>query len=235
MIPSRARIPAYPVVEKWGLVWTSIADEPFGTVPELPEHEGLTLTFMCAEPIPQQCGVCAATENFRDVAHFPFVHAESMGDIARMVESLEVRREDFETWMRRKYVAHAGEGAAIWSNDDGDVHMNYHTIAPSFSSILYEYDMLGIRVLLNATQPRTRDTCTIYFVVGVDAGFTGPPLEEVLALETVVFTEDRPYLDRLDLPEIPWTGGVEEFSCAADRYTLGYRRAFLDWVRAATQ
>ena len=72
-IPSKARVRAYPVQERWGLVWTCL-DEPANDLPVLPEIDGFELAFACSQEIPQLCGIAAATENFRDVAHFPFVH-----------------------------------------------------------------------------------------------------------------------------------------------------------------
>jgi len=234
-IPSRARVPAYPTQERWGLVWACL-DEPVGDLPRLPELDGLALTFACSEEIPQRCGIAAATENFRDVAHFPFVHRVSMGEIAQEVEPLDVRRDGVECWMSRRYLAHGGEGKSVWSNDEGTVVMNYHTVAPSFSCILYEYEGLGKRVLLNTVQPvgLGGEGSIIRFVVAVDAGFKGPTLEECLGLETVVYLEDRPILDGLRPSEVPFDEDIE-FSTAADRYTVAYRRCFLDWTRAAIE
>jgi phenylpropionate dioxygenase-like ring-hydroxylating dioxygenase large terminal subunit len=230
-IPSKAQVPAYPVRERWGLVWTCL-DKPVDDLPVLPELDGLDLTFMCSQEIPQRCGIAAATENFRDVAHFPFVHRQSMGEIAHEVDPLEVRREETECWMSRRYLAAGGEGEAIWSNDEGRVTMSYHTVAPSFSCIVYDYEGLGKRVLLNTVQPvgLGGEGCVIRFVVGVDADFKGPSLEECVAHETVVYLEDQPILDGLRPHEVPF-GEEIEFSTAADRYTVAFRRCFLEWTR----
>jgi phenylpropionate dioxygenase-like ring-hydroxylating dioxygenase large terminal subunit len=229
-IPSKARVRAYPVQERWGLVWTCL-DEPANDLPVLPEIEGFEIAFACSQEIPQLCGIAAATENFRDVAHFPFVHRLSMGEIPHEVPPLDVRREGVECWMSRPYIAQHGEGEAVWSNDDGGVTMSYHTIAPSFSCIVYDYEGLGNRVLLNTVQPvgLGGEGSIIRFVVGVDAAFKGPTLEECLALETQVYLEDQPILDGLRPGEVPF-GEEMEFSVASDRYTVAYRRCFLEFV-----
>ena len=101
--------------------------------------------------------------------------------------------------MSRPYIAQHGEGEAVWSNDDGGVTMSYDTIAPSFSCIVYDYEGLGNRVLFNTVQPvgLGGEGSIIRFVVGVDAAFKGPTLEECLALETQVYLEDQPILDGL--------------------------------------
>lgn len=230
-IPSKASVSAYPTEERWGLVWTCI-DEPLSGLPHLPELDSLELTFACSEEIAQRCGIAAATENFRDVAHFPFVHRGSMGEIAHVVEPLEIRREGTQCWMSRRYLAQGGEGEAVWSNDDGVVIMSYHTLAPSYSCIVYDYEGLGNRVLINTVQPvgLGGEGSVIRFVVGVDAAFKGPTLDECLALETVVYLEDRPILDGLRPAEVPFGDEAVEFSTAADRYTASYRRCFVEWV-----
>jgi phenylpropionate dioxygenase-like ring-hydroxylating dioxygenase large terminal subunit len=235
VIPSKAQVRAYPVQERWGLVWTCLS-EPTSDLPVLPELDGFELTFACSQEITQLCGIAAATENFRDVAHFPFVHKLSMGEIAHDVAPLEVRRDGMECWMSRPYLAQGGEGEAIWSNDDGRVTMSYHTIAPSFSCIVYDYELLGNRVLLNTVQPvgLGGEGSVIRFVVGVDSRFRGPSLEECLALETQVYLEDQPILDALRPREVPF-GEELEFSVASDRYTVAYRRCFLEFVSRALE
>ncbi len=234
-IPSRARVRAYPVQERWGLVWTCL-DEPVDDLPALAELDGFDLTFACSQEIPQSCGIAAATENFRDVAHFPFVHRQSMGEIAHEVEPLDVRREGIECWMSRPYLAQGGEGEAVWSNQAGRATMSYHTVAPSLSCIVYDYEGLGNRVLLNTVQPvgLGGEGSIIRFVVGVDAAFGGPSLEDCLALETQVYLEDQPILDGLRPREVPFGEDIE-FSVAADRYTVAYRRCFLEWAGRALE
>lgn len=81
MTPTRAVVQSYHSQERWGLVWCCL-EELAADPPRLPGLDGLELTILYSEPIPQLAGIGAATENFRDVAHFPFVHRASMGDPA---------------------------------------------------------------------------------------------------------------------------------------------------------
>lgn len=235
--PTKAVVPAYRSQERWGLVWSCL-EEPAVELPHLPELEGLDLTIMNSEPIPQLAGIGAATENFRDVAHFPFVHGASMGEIPHTVEPTEVRREGMEVWTTRRFVEAGGDEAAPYWDDwseGGAVEMRYHTVAPALSVIVFEYEKLGTRALINAPTPTGREGCLIYFVVANDAEYKGPSPERTLELETQLYLEDQVILDSLRPREIPWHGEVPESSVSADRYSLAYRKAFLEFVRAANR
>lgn len=233
--PTRAVVQAYRSQERWGLVWCCL-EEPAVDLPHLPELDELDLTILNSEPIPQLAGIGAATENFRDVAHFPFVHRASMGEIPQTVEPTQVRREGTEVWTTRRYAEEGGtEEAPYWDDwsEGGAVEMRYHTVAPALSVIVFEYEKLGTRALINAPSPIGTEECLIYFVVANDAGYRGPSPERTLELETQLYLEDQAILDSLSPREIPWHGEAVEFSVSADRYSLAYRKAFLEFVRLA--
>jgi hypothetical protein len=58
-------------------------------------------------------------------------------------------------------------------------------------------------------------------------------LEEVLEEEARVYEEDNPVLDRIEPGEAPLDPAAQVHT-PADRYTLEYRRAFVEFVRQAT-
>ena len=229
-IPSTARVAAYPAVEHWGHVWTCL-DEPVGGLPDPPEFAALDLGEWVAGPVLHSTiGLAATTENFRDVAHFPFVHRGTMGEVPHVVEPLDVRRDGVEVWMTRR--VEAQDGAAEWS-DDGDAWMRYHTIAPGVSIIVYEYDDTGKRVLFGIPAPIGPDECTIFWGVANDASFQGMTVQEAMEAEHAVYLEDLPVVCDLDPREVSFDGSQDEVSVPADLFTLNYRRAFLDYVDAA--
>jgi phenylpropionate dioxygenase-like ring-hydroxylating dioxygenase large terminal subunit len=231
-IPPGVRVQTHPAEEAWGLVWTCL-EAPVTPLPALPELEGLEWRYGHGEPIPVQAGIAAVTENFRDVAHFPFVHHATMGDLPEVVEPLDVRRDGIEVRMARPYLTHGGTGSAIWERQEPIV-FHYHVVAPSFVCLLMDYGAGGKRILLNASTPHDAESSTIFWVEGVTSDFVGPSLEECIVLETQVYAEDTPILNSLRPREVPFGGEATEYSVAADRYTLAYRRAFLEFVARAT-
>ena len=232
-IPSNAAISAYPAVERFGLVWTCLA-EPFVDLPGLPELDEHNMTFLAGEPVDTRAGMLAALENFRDVAHFPFVHRATMGDVANQIETLHVRSDGFETWLSRNYSASGGE-AAIY-RDRADIVFTYHAVMPSLVSALLDEGPSGHRVVLECFAPvDAAGGCRIFLVSGVAGDYTAASAESALVTEMRVLSEDKPILDTVDPPEIPLHGEEVEVSVGADRYTLTTRRAYLRFVKFALQ
>lgn len=219
-IPANAAVRPYPAVERFGHVWTCL-DEPVLDLPEPPELNGLELDWRTGTPIPVNCGFMAATENFRDVAHFPFVHHGSMGDVAQVVPPLEVTREGHEVRASFRYdQVDGGEYSSL-----GDTWMHYHSYAPGIAAIFYDYASTGHRYLIDFPSPVGPEQCVIYWAAATDKNFTAATIDEIHELETRVFNEDTPILEGLRPREITLGREAFEVSCPADLYTLNYRRA----------
>lgn len=219
-IPENAKITSYPVIERYEHVWTCLA-EPFVDIPTPPELDGLELEWMPAKPIPAQCGFMAATENFRDMAHFPFVHEETMGNVPMTIPQLEVQRDGRRLSASFKY----DQVQDAHFSSVGNAMMYYHSYAPGYAAILYDYGQTGKRYLVDFPTPVSRNECIIHWAVAVDSKFQGGSIQDILELETAVFNEDTPILEGLMPPEVSLTGASVEVSCPADVYTLNYRRA----------
>ncbi len=235
-LPEGASIPAgvaaktYPSRESLGLVWTCL-DDPVSDVPDPVELRGIEWEFEAADCFPVDAGVVAATENFRDVAHFAFVHRRTMGDVPAVIEPLNARREGTEVFMERWYTAHGGEGGDVFESAN-EILYSYHAIAPAFVCLVHQYGDRGRRYTIQVCSPVSLEQCVIYWVEGVSAGFRGPSLAECVTANRQVFLEDVPILNSLQPPEVPF-GEQTEFSTAADKYTLAVRRAFLEFVQRA--
>jgi phenylpropionate dioxygenase-like ring-hydroxylating dioxygenase large terminal subunit len=169
-------------------------------------------------------------ENFRDVAHFPFVHAVSMGDMPEVVEPLKVRREGLDVYMDRPLNASDGEWA-----EQGDCMMHYHCIAPGFSIITFDYEKLGKRMLGGFPSPVAYDSVRIFWGVANELTFRGEDLEECRRLEAIVYSEDMPIVERLKPREVPWDGEFQEYSVPSDVFTMNYRRAFGELMTRAAE
>ena len=229
-IPKAAVIGAFPVVERYGLVWTCVGD-PLTGPPELPELEPLAMTYAAGEPVDVKAGILAAMENFRDVAHFPFVHRGTMGQVPHRVAKFEVRREGYETWMTRSYSAANGDSELF--RDVEDLTFAYHAVAPGIATVLLDHGGAGKRVVIEAFTPFGPTGCRIFLVSGTAAGYSAADPATTLATEMQVLYEDLPTLNSLDPLEVPFEREQYELSVEADRYTLAARRAFVEFTRDA--
>jgi phenylpropionate dioxygenase-like ring-hydroxylating dioxygenase large terminal subunit len=230
-IPPNVALKTYHSDEYLGLVWACL-EEPAVTRPDPPELRGIDCEWEAADVFPVQAGVVASTENFRDIAHFAFVHRKTMGQVPEVVEPLNVRREGTEVFLERRYTAHGGEGGDVWESD-AEIIYRYHTIAPSFVLLCHVYPGRGERWTVQVCSPTSLESCDMYWVEGLSAGFEGLTLAQCVTANRPVFLEDVPILNSLRPPEVPFDGSYHEFSTAADKYTLAVRRAFLEFVRMA--
>lgn len=225
--PAKARLDAYPVREQWGHVWT-VLDGPGLDFYQVPVWEGVAFDWMAGTPLDSTTGVAVAIENFRDVAHFPFVHEATMGPSPHVVEPLQVRRNGLMITMDR----HLSAGTGEWAGD-GDCEMHYHCAAPGLATITYDYGVKGKRVVAGFPSPMEYDHVMIFWSVANERGFKGSSLEQNCVLEEAVYREDLPIAGALEPREVDWDGAYEEHSVPSDLFTLNYRRAFGDFVALA--
>ncbi len=224
-IPPGACISAYPTRDQLGLVWSALED-PLGepSSPSWFEAE----RWRCGHGVPFELpvGFGLMIENFRDVAHFAFVHRATLGRVPETVEPLLVKRDGLEVTMRREM--RGGEGAEqIWGALNA---ITYHTIAPNFTSARLFTDN-GERCLLHAARAISATASAHYWIVGLAPGYSGG-LDEAMAAEGRLYEEDRAIVSAVEPPELDLSGGAE-ISTLADSFTLAYRQAFGAFVRKA--
>jgi phenylpropionate dioxygenase-like ring-hydroxylating dioxygenase large terminal subunit len=77
--PARARTTAYPITEKYGLVWVCLGT-PTSEVAPFAEWDDKSFRKVGSGPYRFKALGPRVIENFLDVGHFPFVHAGFLGD-----------------------------------------------------------------------------------------------------------------------------------------------------------
>lgn len=225
-IPPRARIPAFPAREHWGLVWT-VLEEPVGEPPTLPWFDTEEWTWGHGTPFELPVALGVMIENFRDVAHFAFVHQATFGLLPEVIEPLEPERHGLEVTLRRKMKFGAEAEAAF-----GPVReMAYHVIAPNLISVR-NFTEDGERCLLHAARAISATESAHYWIEGGLENFDEESLEKLIAYDARVYAEDIPIVSAIVPPELPLDPNADVNSLA-DRFTLAYRRAFTEFVHRA--
>jgi phenylpropionate dioxygenase-like ring-hydroxylating dioxygenase large terminal subunit len=80
--PTRARVDAYPVREKYGMILVCLG-EPFGELPKFPEGDAPGFRLISMGPYDYQAQGPRIIENALDVAHLPITHAGMLGEPSR--------------------------------------------------------------------------------------------------------------------------------------------------------
>ena len=225
-IPSRAQIPAYPARAHWGLVWTAL-EEPVGDLPTLPWFDAEEWTWGHGPSFELPVAFGVMIENFRDVAHFAFVHQATLGAIPEVIEPLEPERHGLEVTLRRK-MEFGDDAEAVWGSLR---EMGYHVIAPNFTSgRLFTDD--GERCLLHAARAISATESAHYWIEGGLENFDQERLEQAIAYDARIYGEDLPIISAIEPRELPLDSRADA-SALADRFTLAYREAFVEFVHRA--
>jgi phenylpropionate dioxygenase-like ring-hydroxylating dioxygenase large terminal subunit len=225
-IPARARIPAYPARVQWGLVWT-VLDEPLGGLPDLPWFDSGEWTWGLGTPFELPVSLGVMIENFRDVAHFAFVHQDTLGSQPEAIEPLQPERSGLEVTLRREMEFAEGP-KAVW----GELReTHYHAIAPNFTSIRMLTDE-GERCLLHAARAIGAAESAHYWIEGGLENFDKDRLAKAIDFDARVYAEDVRIISAVEPRELPLDPNADA-NALADRFTLAYRRAFAEFVRRA--
>lgn len=225
-IPPRARIPAYPARAHWGLVWTAL-EEPVSGLPDLPWFDADEWTWGHGAPFELPVAFGVMIENFRDVAHFAFVHQATLGAFPEVIEPLEPERNGLEVTLRRK-MEFGNEAEAVW----GELReMGYHVIAPNFtSSRLFTEE--GERCLLHVARAISATESAHYWIEGGLENFDEERLEQAIAYDADIYAEDLSIISAIEPRELPLDPSAD-VNTLADRFTLAYRQAFAEFVDRA--
>jgi len=225
-IPPRARVPAYPARAHWGLVWT-VLEEPVSELPDLPWFDADRWTWGHGEPYELPVAFGVMIENFRDVAHFAFVHQATLGAMPEVVEPLEPERRGLEVTMRRK-MEFGDDAEAVW----GPLRETAtHVIAPNFTSARL-FTEEGERCLLHAARAIGPTESAHYWIEGGLENFDEERLEQAIAYDSRIYAEDLPITSAIEPRELPLDPRAD-VNALADRFTLAYREAFVEFVHRA--
>jgi phenylpropionate dioxygenase-like ring-hydroxylating dioxygenase large terminal subunit len=182
--PSQARLKPFEVRERYGLVWMAL-DDPVSEPPEVAHDSDPSFRRVTA---PLETWACAATrmvDNFCDIAHFPYVHAGTIGaGSAEEVPpiSIEVLSGGFEGYRYEVEVANPDEAQATTGVTAPTLHRRMSTgfAMPTTVRSTIEYDTGLEHVLLLCTTP-VNDTESLFtFVVWRNDGDDSRPDDEVI-------------------------------------------------------
>jgi phenylpropionate dioxygenase-like ring-hydroxylating dioxygenase large terminal subunit len=237
VIPPQARVPAYPVVERDGLVWIWLADPAEADSDAVPRYS------MCSDPglagrtmvLRIDGGARLLIENVLDLSHIAFVHLKTVGSayVAEHKPSTRVEPDSVEVMRVMKNVENPPlykqalkfdvgdrvQRIRFWPAGNIDLHI---TIAPAGSTD--PGAVRNLHVLSPVTPERARSHFQ-FFGMYRDFDIANAALTEYVAEQfraTVV--EDKAIIEdqQRNLDADP--DGTGEISIAADRGPLAARR-----------
>jgi phenylpropionate dioxygenase-like ring-hydroxylating dioxygenase large terminal subunit len=231
-IPERATLqrPA-EVTEAGGMVWLA-PKPPRAPLPDLNpgvplDGDGIATVIL---PVFQmEANAALLLDNFLDEAHFPFVHAATIGGAGpEPIPRADVDRRGLSFTAVREHTFTNLTDPAVQDGTRSAIQrrrMTYGYQAPLTTTLLLEFlDAGGWQFLTMSAQPEDARTCRLYQTV-TGPGLTDPDQAESAAkYELSIFEEDRDLqrraLSGLEFPLDP----AAELHTRADRVSVEFRR-----------
>ena len=236
---SKATSPA-GVTEHLGLVWLA-PEEPITPLPDPPIAAEEQDRFQTGHlpVLHARGGAGLLIDNFLDVAHFPFVHAATIGvEDATEIGEVELERDGLSLTMRsaQRFPHREDPGVADGTRPLLQTrHARYRYTAPFAAWLRMDYEEAGgCNVITFFLQPVDADHVTLYASVHRD-DLDGDEvrLAEAVAFEHAVTAEDLVIQEAYVQRSIP-LDLTTEVHVKADRMTVELRRILKDFVAQAT-
>lgn len=208
----------------YGLWWVCLGDDP-RPLPSYPAYDAFPGRTIYLGPDRVRSSGPRIVENFLDMAHFPYVHAQYLGqpphtevrpyDVA--VVDGELRATNCVFWQPRP---------GPTATEGGDVAYEYavsHPYAASLRKLPSETDggERGAFSLLIIASPEQETTCRVFLLTTVHDAEAD--LESFDAFNRVIFAQDVPIVESQRPSRLPLDGHAERHQ-PSDRMALAYRR-----------
>ena len=226
-VPARARAVAYPVTERYGVVWTAL-QPPRWPVPDVPELEDAAWRTVRTGPFAWACDASRQVENFTDFGHFAFVHAGLLGDprnprVAPYQVSVEghVLRYAYG----RPDVASSDDFPVFTAEERKDATRRTRYALHLPYTIVEHIDWGGRDglVYVFASQPVAADRCVGYCLVARNYNLAQPD-DVMAAFERTIFAQDQRVVESQRPDHVPFDLGAE-LHLTFDAVAVAYRRA----------
>lgn len=218
--PTKARANVFRCQIRYGLIWVTMG-EPTCDVPTFAEWEDAGFRSIPSGPYLFEAGAPRVIENFLDVAHFPFVHAGSLGDEAH------AEIAEYEAVISAEGVT--ASGIQVWQPDpDGtgvgkNVTYTYKVLRPMVA--YFRKEESNAFAAMYAVCPMDETHARGWVLMAMNYGFETDEAH-IIAFQDAVTGEDIPIVES-QRPELLPLDLQEELHLKSDRTAIAYRK----WLR----
>jgi phenylpropionate dioxygenase-like ring-hydroxylating dioxygenase large terminal subunit len=223
--PPRAHLAPLRCAERYGLVWVC-PGEPAAGIPEVEQERDAAFRRINVEVQTWRTSALRMVDNFLDVAHFPWVHAGTLGSSSSREVAPVVLEDlgDFHGYAYEVEVANASpEGTRASGSTAATLtrRMTSGFALPFTCRSTIRYESGLEHVLLLCSTPVDDETAYFTFVVWRNDD-RAVPAEEVIAFDRAIGEEDRRMLEAIGGPFPLERGALCDVR--ADRTALEWRR-----------
>lgn len=230
----------YPVQERYGFVWVKLDPTPLPSgraheLPEVPEFEDARWTYVMGPPMHFAAGWRREVENYLDMTHFAFAHADTLGKAAdpRIPEMAIMETPDGGFQMDAPFPA-----LATPHEQPGKLQSAHHRrqrgYLPNFTTIRQSFADGDERVLVHIPSPHDHESCTVYWSLAISPGFRGPPADQQIEFAIRVLDEDRRMCELQtprEVPVNPARGGWGVLVTPGDTLANTFQKCLRRWLQ----
>lgn len=222
-IPAAARAQAYPVQERYGLVWVCVG-EPALDVPPFPGdvydsagwHAFLSYNETWAT------SAARAVENFMDFSHFPYVHEGLLGteDTAEIAPyTVDKRTDGLHYWLEQQ------EPSDLYGAGGSQLVRYEYTLVVPFTIHLRKIEVGTGResIITQFTSPRTSTTTELFVVIARNHSHDDPD-SRFGDFTNKIMEQDRTVVESQRPEELPESLREELHIKVPDAASLLYRQ-----------
>lgn len=223
-IPSKLKVPTFPAQEKYGLVWTRLADNGPSPFPEFNEWDDPNYLRVLPNSVELNAAAGRQVEGFLDVGHFAFIHLKSFGE-ANNPEVPSYAVELTPAGFRADYLSTVSNYANSFK------HLNppgfkwrrlFETWLPFTAKLTVFFPNDGKLHILNAASPVSARKTRVF--VPICRNFDkNAPLQPTLDFNHQVFAEDKEIVEQQFPEDLP-VDLQEEVHIRADKSSITYRQ-----------
>lgn len=226
-IPTKARVTSYQSIERYGLIWANLRDEPRYDLPEIPEFETDGWKLVNTGPYDWNSDASRQVENFTDFGHFPWVHPGLLGDVDRPIVA------DYTVDVDGHVLHYSVVRPEATNTDDFPVFANEEVVQPERRSryelhcpytIVLRLGWGGEKgmVYFFVSQPISENECRGYCIIGRNYDLDQP--DTVLqGFEDTIFGQDKRIVESQRPEQVPFDL-ADELHLKFDAVAINYRR-----------
>ena len=230
-ISDRFSLTKFPVVQKFGLIWTSLfsRNESEANFPILETWDSVEHQSILPPYVDIQGSSGRQLEGFIDVAHFAWVHHEAFADRKnQVVPKYQTERKDYG--LKSIYISDVSNypHELQYLEPEGFLWKREFDVFPPFSATLTVYfPHAGILKILNACCPVSHNKTRLFVPLTRNFDTTGD-LQAVYDFNAQIFVEDQEMVESQKPEELPLDITMEAHF-EADRSSTTYRRILAEW------
>ena len=222
-IPVRLKLKTYPVMERYGLIWTRLIDNGPVPFPEIHEWDDSDYIQVLPDVVVLNAAAGRQVEGFLDVSHFAFIHAKSFGESDNPTVP-DYSIEQLPHGFRADYVStvsNYAHGMKHLAPPDFLWRRLFEVWLP-FTAKLTVFFPHGKLHILNAASPVSARKTHVF--VPICRNFDkDAPLQDTLDFNHQVFAEDQAIVEQQWPEDLP-INLADEVHIAGDKSSIAFRK-----------